>query len=359
MRFSSPLVTLCLLLLSGGGALAVPAGSGDVCAFLASHPVTTDHSAHPVFPLGYVKFSLDENRSDLDIDGDGKKDSITYDREGTALVDAYDIKLSSVKDEGSAEFGARDPNQPQPPEFAAEDLDQGSVRQGQRWLRFGGRVYNVFFADNADYAEVEYARYFLPGGNYRYACIFHSRKHAAGWILKSKLLAGLRASAGAICTTRELRRPASAAPVARLTESEAKLVPRESFAETHYYPACEGEDASCKDIWQVDFDNDGKPDRLLKVAAASGAGRGCDPQKFLLLDQRNRPVGGTRQSLLENLPRECESRPSWERVGDQIVYRLENPDSISIVENGQTATLCSAAAKTATNVLYRDPALKK
>jgi hypothetical protein len=355
MRFSFPLAALCLLLLSSGEVLAVPAGSGDICAFLASHPVATDSSGTPVFPPGYVNLPLDKKRGDLDIDGDGKRDSITYSREGTANVDAYDIKLSSVRDERNAEFGARDPNQLQPPEFSAEDLDQGSVRQGQRWLRFDGRFYDIFFADSADYAEVEYARYFLPGGIYRYACIFHSRKHPDHWILTP----GRTANRDAVCTTKALRQPKPVAPVARLTKAEARMVPLQAFAETHYDAACNSEDASCKDIWQVDFDNDGKPDRLLKVAAYSGSGRGCDLQKFLLLDRLDRPVGGTRQSLLENLPRECESRPSWERVGTRTVYRLEKPDSISLVQDGQAATLCSAAVKTATTVLYRDPALKK
>jgi hypothetical protein len=351
------LTALVVLALTGGAALAAPPPT--VCDFLVAHPVIKDRKGGFVFPPGTVNVR-EEARHDLDLDGDGKADEIATGLGGTSHSDSYEIKLSSLHGKDPSLSGKHDPAQPEPEVFSALGYDQGSVGTGEIWINFDSRYYEVNYSDNSDYSEVEHVEYYLPNGMTRYACIFKNEKKALDWKYPS-VPSGLEKDAKAVCPLRgePFISPDIITPVARISKKDAEYIPKESLRETHFGPLCEFEGADCKDIWRVDFDNDGVPERLVKLAAYSGAGRGCDMEKFVILDGHDRPMGGTKQATLETLRGGCESHLDWVKINGRTALLRQPPQEIAMARGDNVARLCSAVFRMEPATVYTDPSLKK
>ena len=345
----------CLALNVRQAAAATPE---TVCDFLIHHPVTKSRAGDFVFPPGTVNVQ-DEPRHDLDLDGDGIADEIATGFGGTSNSDAYDIKLSSLNGERYVS-ATHDPAQAIPKQLSALGYDQGGLGIGEIWLKFGRHYYDVNYSDNSDYAEIEHVEYLLPNGKLRYACIFKNDVRESDWKYAA-VSSGFRGDARAVCPPRgtPFQQPPFLPATGRISKEDADLIPREELRKTQFAPFCENGEADCKDIWQVDFDNDGKIERLVKLAAYSGAGRGCDLEKFVLLDVRDKPVGGAKQAVLEKMRGPCESRLNWAKVAGRTVLLRQPPQDIVIAQGMDAALLCSSVSKMIPKIAYVDPQLKK
>ncbi|MGZ5960462.1 MAG: hypothetical protein ACXWLE_05180 [Rhizomicrobium sp.] len=148
-------------------------------------------------------------------------------------------------------------------------------------------------------------------------------------------------------------------------------------------PDCaENPTTACKDIWHVDFDNDGVAERLLKVSGNSGAGRGCGLQFFVLLSSNNLIAKGDKEKLLLKLqqvnfadayPASCTTALDWiKRSGRTVLefhpYQSPVPDTpwsadtpsdteelvhaLSMARRKQSALLCSATFKITPQIVF-------
>ncbi len=138
-------------------------------------------------------------------------------------------------------------------------------------------------------------------------------------------------------------------------------------------PACTYGDDDCRDIWTVDFDNDGAADRLLLLSGVSGAGRGCDASLFMLLTPDDEIAKGAKQDLLLRLQnadlddaypvRPCGMAFRWLNAAGRVLLErrsAEQPplatsqlvDDLWIARDGQTARLAYAAFKVTPEILY-------
>ena len=345
------LLMLIFVAFSAGAASAAPRET--ICDYLARHPVTKNRAGDLVFPSGYVRDDY-ERRHNVDLDGDGMPDKVAQGMDGVANF----VRLSSLKGEPSLYNSKRDPTQPEPP--LAIGYDQGGGTRGEIWVRLGNRYYDVHYGDNEDYAELEYVKYYLPDGHYRYACVFQNDVQTQDWKYAAAP-SGLREDAVAVCPPRSVpfEQPPFIPAVERISKEDAERLPSERFRETSFDTFCEFGKADCKDIWQVDFDNDGVTERLLKRGAYSGAGRGCDLEGFVLLDSYNRPVGGAKQAALDKIRGECGSQLNWVKIRGRTALLRQPPQDLAMVRGGDAALLCSSVFRMIPKIVYVDPLLKK
>jgi hypothetical protein len=347
---------LFLYLLGCGPTYAVE----PVCEFVAHHPISGERgSTRFIFPKEYL-LSIPAPRGGfltfprVDVDGDGVPDQIEVADGGSSQSDWYDVHLSSAKDWSFP--GTIDEQQAVPPQFALEGLDQGSVGEGLLWLRFGGHIYLVAFSSNEDYAQPEDVKYFVPGGKYRIACVFHTDFRRKPW-RPADPPAGLKHDAANICRESNLRKPKILEPIAQLTEAEARHVPVVEFRETSFSPYCKDRDRkTCRDIWRVDFDNSGREQRLLKLEAASGAGRGCDAEKFFALDAVKR-----QEFLPENFDGYCVEDFTWVTSGGRtLMYSRSSgsyspqPETLSMIKGKDSGVICSAPFQATSHIVFSE-----
>ncbi len=344
-----------------------------VCDFIA------DKQSQQVYPTPEANSGADRNAflakyfvsyGLFDLDGDGIPEWVNPGVGGAAGgEDAYDFTLSSETGHPPHRFTIDKANIV-PPEFDDEVYETGN--RGERWLPYGNRIYDVFFSDQGG-AFVRHALYYVHGGGYHVACVFHDSAEVAYWS-SAYPPAPFADDQKALCPTtiKDMNLPSAIAPVERLTGEDAEHLPQSRMYDNQggvYHPICDDVDVSpCNDIWRVDYDNDGKLDRLLKLTAEDDSGYGCAFQKFLLLDSRNRAVVGPKQDALANFAMGCFIDENWVLIGGRTLLRrgggstrgdgIDLYDDLSMVRGNDTATLCRASFRVATKVVYAEPEVK-
>ena len=381
------------LLLSSGALLAavVPARADptppykDVCTFIADQESrnrwpTAAPGSDGIFPRPQANPFLSNDFVRVgyfDVDGDGIPEWVTnQESTGTMGGDAYSFTLSSQP--------ANPPPLPDkineavikslPPALADFYSMNGPIGFGEAWLPYGGRFYDVEFSDEGGAFVLDAMKYDI-GGARRFACIFQNDVTEENWT--SMFPPGeFKQDAAKLCPDNDKAwKPEEIAPTERLPADVSARIPDFPVLGANGVPACryEDPDSACKDVWHSDFDNDGHIDRLLKMIAESGAGRGCDLEFFQLLTPDNKIATGTKQDLLFRIQhvdikdvypvRPCQIAFHWQKAGGQVVMRRtsqeQHPrttttlvDDLWIARGGRTARLCYAMFKVTPRIAY-------
>jgi hypothetical protein len=268
------------------------------------------------------------------------------------MEDDFMLELSS---DPSGKF-TDEPDESQP-QAAATAVRNDAL--GTLWFRWNGRMYSVEFVDNRDYAQPIRALYYIPGGKYRVACIFSNDMRRLSWRIADGVPSKLKARAEEICRETGTLPPRKFGAVAMLSEQGRKYIRRYPFRETTFDPACElSSDRNCRDIWEVDYDNSGTRHRLLKLYGASGAGRGCDAQRFIVLGVHDRPVAGDKEILPETMTGDCASELTWAQVGQTVVLYGQTegyaPDTMYLQRGTDASPICIAPFHIQTSITFSE-----
>ena len=348
----------------------------DVCHFIAKHQAAQSWMTE--FPPAYGPRS--EFLNDyfvrygwVDLDGDGIADHVTRQQmTGTMGGDAYDTTLSSVgkaspKGDPATALAAG------LPESLAKYLDDNRLNFGEAFLPFKGRFYDVHFQDEGG-AFVLDALYYQRGGVQRAACVFKNHVTILNWS-PSGSPPQFKADEDVVLR-RAGEREIADNPVTASSRL-AKTAPAAGYSLSLpgglVRPACAFKGTGCKDVWNVDFDNDGTADRLLLLSGNSSAGRGCDLSYFMALTPDGNIAKGARQDLLLKLQnvrlddaypvRPCEMEFRWLKVAGRIVLERRSAqqpprnsselvDDLWIARGDQTARLAHATFKVAPEIIY-------
>jgi hypothetical protein len=278
---------------------AQAADNADLCHFIADHQAALSWPTRLPGDFGERRSSFFRDyfmgTGSFDLDGDGIVEEIKQGLTGTAGGDAYDYTLSSWGKAPNSGNGFS-----LLPKNIGDYLDENRFTFGEGFLPFNGRIYDVTFQDERGAFVVE-AHYLLPGGGQRYACVFRNQVKLESWSPGTALPA-FRADIRAVMP----RGPAALAGT--VLEAESRLpasAPAAGYSHEilagEMRPHCYYRDAGCKDVWKVDFDNDGRPDRLLLLSGNSSAGRGYDGAYFVLLAPDGSVATGKKQDLLLKL----------------------------------------------------------
>ncbi len=309
----------------------------------------------------------------FDLDGDGIAEHVTKaETNGTIGGDAYDYSLSSVH-KTSDTIDPADLPAAVLPQDIANYLDDNRPSFGEAFLPFKGRFYDVNFTDEGG-AFVLDALYYRRGGAQRAACVFKNQVTLSGWSPANsppqfktdrdvvwELADKSAIAANPIAASSALEKAAPAA-------DHSIALPGGSIN-----PACKFGRGDCKDLWTVDFDNDGIADRLVLLSGNSGAGRGCDVSFFMLLAADGKIAQGVKQDLLLKLQnvrlddaypvRPCGLEFRWLKVAGRVVLKRRSAhqppqdsselvDDLWIARNGRTARLAYAEFKVTPEILY-------
>ena len=309
----------------------------------------------------------------FDLDGDGIAEHVTKaETNGTMGGDAYGYSLSSVR----KPFDPFDPaNLPAAvlPEDIANYLDDNRPTFGEAFLPFKGRFYDVNFNDEGG-AFVLDALYYQRGGAQRAACVFKNQVTLSGW---SPADSPPQFNADRDAVWRLADESAIADNSVAASSVLEKSAPAADYSLAlpggSINPACKFDTGDCKDVWTVDFDNDGTADRLVLLSGNSGAGRGCDVSFFMLLTPDGKIAEGVKQDLLMKLQsvrlddaypvRPCGLEFRWLKVTGRVVLERRSAhqppqdsselvDDLWMARNGQTSRLAFAAFKVTPEILY-------
>jgi hypothetical protein len=345
----------------------------DVCNFIAGHQADMNWPTNLPGDYGARRSSFFNDYMVrfgwLDLDGDGIGEEVKQSEiNGTMGGDAPMYTLSSAgtgREPGSG-FSLL-------PKDVGDYLETKRFTFGEGFLPFRGRIYDVTFEDERGAFPVDVS-YFLQGGGSRYACIFRNRVEISYWN-GANYMPRWKADVAAVAP-----RPGVTALAGKVLEAAGRL-PKNASALRHsrpilggmMFPHCSQHDADCKDVWNVDFDNDGKAERLLRLYGASGAGRGWGGSYFVLLTPTGDVAKGSKQDLLLKLqnvdledvypirPAGMEFR--WLDFGGRIVLQrrsenqpatntLELVDDLWIARKGETTRLAYASFKVTPEIIY-------
>lgn len=157
------------------------------------------------------------------------------------------------------------------------EIDQAGFEWKDYWnfgdaiLPFGNRVYLVHFVEE-DMTYPLYVSYVTPKNREYVVCEYSNT-------VKEWFLYATESNKGNLCQS--ILKPSR--PAHTVFSGEPKI----------NYEALNRPETAVGKTAQIDFDNDGKPDHLIFLSYASGAGRGCDTNYFDLLN-----VEGT--AILDN-----------------------------------------------------------
>lgn len=265
----------------------------------------------------------------IDLDGDGRTERIEIGSMGTMHMDYVRLHRDGAR-EGSAD----------PPASFEETDEERGWNYGRAVLAYAGAAYLVEFRGNAPRYLDRIGR-ILPDGSLLPVCRFAPQPRRS--FVGAGAAPGRAANeAPALCEA------ASAGRVRALAErrySEARVVETGAHARHH-----SGE-------LDVDFDNDGRPERLLRTGLDSSAGRGCHQEGYAL------PPGApaAARALLERLQDRAPDRGScydgtvrWLRHAGRSYLEIASRSSaeprqegeeyhfIATVENGRARRVCEA-----------------
>ena len=259
------------------------------------------------------------------------------------------------------------------PKDIADYLDENRVTLGEAFLPFKGRFYDVRFGDEGG-AFVVAAFYYLSGGAQRAACVFRSQVTLTGWSLADsppEFTADRDAVWQLADKTAIVENPIMASSL--LAKSAKAADYSLDIPGGFIRPACRFGPSDCKDVWTVDFDNDGTADRLLLLSGESGAGRGCDTSFFMMLTPDGELAKGAKQDLLLKLQnvdlndaypvRPCEMTFRWLTIAGRVVLERRSEhqppldtselvDDFWMARDGQVARLAYATFKVTPEILY-------
>ena len=285
---------------------AEPASFHDVCDYIARNQAHIEWPSPQPFRAADNTFLKDHfvRYGFFDLDGDGIAEHVVRQQNnGTMGGDGYDFTLSSAKPGQPPPDPAADLDIKALPPASAERYSNIVLDFGEAWLPYDGRFYDVAFSDESG-AFVQNARYFKLGGAEPYACVFENDVSET-WERPFDESGEDKRIDDLLCPDPLEPKPEKMT-LERIAASER--LPKSSGVKPipilggNMMPACEGiDDPDCKDVWRVDFDNDGVRERVVKLVGDSGAGRGCDEEAFLLLTPDDRVATGREQALLNRM----------------------------------------------------------
>ena len=370
-----PFAALAATLLFTGGARAQWDGQTDeavdVCHFIAqganegrfSPPPGNDREGTRFLQNYFVHFGW------LDLDGDGIAEHVTRAQvNGTSGGDAYDYSLSSDKGESDKIAPQRFP--------ASIDtyLEENRFTYGEAFLPFKGRFYDVEFTDEGGAFPIS-ASYYMRGGARRTACVFRNHVEIDGWVgVSPKEFEADEKTLPDETINKIIEHPLVAKE--RLQPAAMAARDAEELMGMRTSPACSDNENNCKDIWKVDFDNDGTVDRLVKVMSEINGGRGCEFTYFLLLAPHAMDgsiAKSPKQRLLMKLQNidfslgyagaPCGMEFRWHRVAGRTILERRSAtqpaymttdlvDDLWIARNGKTAQMKFASFNVTPKIIY-------